>query len=811
MSARLREHIPTALLLLALAALIPFGGDRGYFYRNEIHNLNSSKTMALAENLSPAHRFRLFHKVWLNEDGVPRYSLYSRFPLGGPLLVKTASFWFGDDLSAKLLAARALALAMYAAAALFAYLAIARLAGSRWVALAASLIAFSGYYALYHSDGISSEITMDLFACMMAFHGMVVFVQEGAFRQFVLKTCAALLLGWHVYALLLPFIALGLGGDAIARLRPFLKRARVRQSREKPRLLAAPLSLVRSRYVALGAIAILFGAASLAFNFANDYAAYRGELALTELPLARAMLNRFGADEDFNADIANYADLRALPHFISRQLYRIGAQTPPYALSRLWEDGFEFPEPSRLSLPRAPIAAGILAMGLALGGLALARVQGTSANPLRRYGIPLAALTLFGLCWSLALRGNTLFPSHDHEPVFYAGVPMALVAIALIGARGAIGEVNAERLAIASGAAAAALFVLSAFHMAKVDRDEATAEFEYALMSELGAMRETARGKTVMIADDVNSSLPGAHFMATNYYFSGSYVVRPKDTPREVDFVVSRYRDDAFDPLTPGNSLAFLYEGVDVLDLYRAERRRLLSSEPAAEGDWSVYADGATLRYLKERCDDFDTETRFFVHVFPTDPDNLPPNRRREGFYGVNPLFYFTGKAFDGACIMLIDLPRYPISRIETGQYISGEGNIWSVSIRPTPDAETLAAYEAMYRSISSSQPAARADWDVYLDGKTLTYLKEPCAEEDARGRFLLSVRPARLSDVPEDRREKGGHESLNFDFDRWGVTFGGKCMVRRALPDYKVDSVEAGQWIPGGERLWSVEVEVGE
>ena len=116
-------------------------------------------------------------------------------------------------------------------------------------------------------------------------------------------------------------------------------------------------------------------------------------------------------------------------------------------------------------------------------------------------------------------------------------------------------------------------------------------------------------------------------------------------------------------------------------------------------------------------------------------------------------------------------------------------------------------------KALSGFIRSARSDLKVRggeLDGKTLTYLKEPCAEEDARGRFLLSVHPARLSDVPEDRREKGGHESLNFDFDRWGVIFGGKCMARRALPDYKVDSVEAGQWIPGGERLWSVEFEVG-
>ena len=52
---------------------------------------------------------------------------------------------------------------------------------------------------------------MDLFGVMLTFHGMVVFVQEGRFRQLLVKTCVALLIGWHVYAFLLPFIALGSG------------------------------------------------------------------------------------------------------------------------------------------------------------------------------------------------------------------------------------------------------------------------------------------------------------------------------------------------------------------------------------------------------------------------------------------------------------------------------------------------------------------------------------------------------------------------------------------------------------------------
>ncbi len=44
---------------------------------------------------------------------------------------------------------------------------------------AAVLLAFSGFYALYHADGVFTDGVMDMFGAAMVFHGMAVFVQEG--------------------------------------------------------------------------------------------------------------------------------------------------------------------------------------------------------------------------------------------------------------------------------------------------------------------------------------------------------------------------------------------------------------------------------------------------------------------------------------------------------------------------------------------------------------------------------------------------------------------------------------------------------
>ena len=210
--------LPPALLILALSALFVFGGGRGYFYGTWFHFENSAKNLAIAENLSPSDNFRLFIAKRLAEDGSRQYAMYSRFPIVGTALIKLAITPF-DGLSARLSAARTLALLMFCGAAVFAYLAVARLAASRWIGLAAALIAFSSYYALYYSDAVSNEAAMDIFGVMLTFHGMVVFVQDGRFRQLLIKACVALLVGWHVYALLLAFIVFGLAREIAARLR----------------------------------------------------------------------------------------------------------------------------------------------------------------------------------------------------------------------------------------------------------------------------------------------------------------------------------------------------------------------------------------------------------------------------------------------------------------------------------------------------------------------------------------------------------------------------------------------------------------
>ena len=208
--ARAREWLPLVVLLVGLSSIFVFGGDRGHYYRDGGHDEISSESMAVAANLSPEHGFSMFRQRLGSLDSPDEP--YNRFPIGLYALLKLGILPFGDDLSAQIWVGRLLMLLFVSAGAVSAYLALGRLTGSGWIASAAVLAAFSSYYVLYYNDMISTQAT-GVFGILLVFHGMVVFEQEGRFRQLVIKTCGALLLGWHVTALVLPFVVIGLAAD----------------------------------------------------------------------------------------------------------------------------------------------------------------------------------------------------------------------------------------------------------------------------------------------------------------------------------------------------------------------------------------------------------------------------------------------------------------------------------------------------------------------------------------------------------------------------------------------------------------------
>ncbi len=148
-------------------------------------------------------------------------------------------------------------------------------------------------------------------------------------------------------------------------------------------------------------------------------------------------------------------------------------------------------------------------------------------------------------------------------------------------------------------------------------------------------------------------------------------------------------------------------------------------------------------------------------------------------------------------------MPDYPIARIRTGQSVKGEV-IWRADI----DMAAHAAAQALYESVVAGdygQPVARSDFDVYLRGKTLAYLKEPCEAGDIDAWFFLHIIPADPADLPADWRE-AGFANLDFQFADHGAYLGDKCVAERELPAYPVERIRTGQFVSGAGRVWSAE-----
>ena len=102
-------------------------------------------------------------------------------------------------------------------------------------------------------------------------------------------------------------------------------------------------------------------------------------------------------------------------------------------------------------------------------------------------------------------------------------------------------------------------------------------------------------------------------------------------------------------------------------------------------GAFDLYLHDGTLAYLKEPCADGDTAARFFLHVFPTDPADVPAYRRKRGFDNRDFRFEDFGTRFDSrwgrTCLALVRLPGYGIVSLRTGQYVRGAGTVWKVEI----------------------------------------------------------------------------------------------------------------------------------
>ena len=121
------------------------------------------------------------------------------------------------------------------------------------------------------------------------------------------------------------------------------------------------------------------------------------------------------------------------------------------------------------------------------------------------------------------------------------------------------------------------------------------------------------------------------------------------------------------------------------LDQLRADYAALSLAEPAARDYFDLYWRDDRLFYLRESCAADDTAAGFFLHIVPENPADLPEDRRDAGFAHGGFAFARQGGRFDGKCLAVVSLPDYPIKEMRTGQYVPGQGDLWSVRLMAAP------------------------------------------------------------------------------------------------------------------------------
>ncbi len=694
-------HSIALILALAAAFVVGSGPGRSHFW-NLDYGTVSVAHLTVAANRSPEHGFLGFHLQYLSSAGERAYQPYNRFPIGGYLLIKAVMLPFPDDIGAQVQAARMLALAFFAVALVVAYRSLKRLTASASVALAATLCAFSSFWMLHYADMVATEGSMDLFAVLLTFHALVVFAQEGRFAQLLAKTCAALLIGWHALALLLPFILLGLVAECWRTPGGIGRRA---------------ARLLRSRHVVLGAVALSFGLSVLALNFGLEAAALAGEpwaregaetplsappsfgdlrqppdasaddAKLVELPSFASMLKRLGWNAEFNA---RHADAVAWVPLLRVLLERAGRACVPYFAEHVarglfdqraggvqarrgaWNSSPSAP-PSEGSAKPTDAGGGWLAGAVLLLG-ALACAAAAVLVAVARHRVLTAALLASGFCWGLMARGSV--PYNPFEGMFLVGLPLFLFSFVLMQA-----QRFSKRVVDGCAVGALLIFSLSCWRIGELGPDVDAASDFRTLLADMQAVRDlVAEGEAVIAYGDSGEA---------RYMLSGRMLLSPLNgrQRQRADFVLSRRRIPDAGLLTPDNRHVFLYRR----SAY--DRRYATLADPAVEGGrgWNVHlVDRRWIFASGEPCaarQGFAQAPPFFVEAFPA-------RQRRKAVYfgGVAKAsrieFRFADAGFEvaGRCIAEVVPPPYEVARIRIGQF--GPGGAASNGKRPFAQAD---------------------------------------------------------------------------------------------------------------------------
>ena len=147
--------------------------------------------------------------------------------------------------------------------------------------------------------------------------------------------------------------------------------------------------------------------------------------------------------------------------------------------------------------------------------------------------------------------------------------------------------------------------------------------------------------------------------------------------------------------------------------------------------------------------------------------------------------------------------PRYIISTRKTVPALGGVSyrTVWIAPGVGVWAREEL-AHDLVSEMFVGDTLVIESNYDVYVRGNALLYVKEPCGQEDVNGTFFVQVVPVDINDLPYHRRQYRS-DNLDFRFEAHGWRSGDMCLAARRLPTYAISHIETGQYGPGAGHIW--------
>ena len=632
------RSLPPILLLAALSTVFIFANDRGNFYRAGHHDYVTADHIAIAKNLSLRHNFLMF-KFQEFTNGEVIYHPYNRFPIGAHTLIKLTTLPFRHGSAEELYAARVLMLLFFGGSAVLAYLSLGKILSSKWIALAATMFAFSSIYALYYNDMVAPDGITNVFGVFLTLHGLITFFQEKKRGQLFIKITISLLLGWPVLIFLILFSLSGVMKCAVIDRINWVKSKWV----------------FRNIFVQVGAFSLLSSGILLGFNIINESIATNNN-PLDTPTLASLKFRTLGFDQATEWTSGNQL---SWSNVISSSFSRISAASSPFSIPTY---------PNKIindidaSLNSHSSITGMIIFLSTFTILVFYKMR-----------VILLPLVLSGPIWILLFRYHSII--HDFTALLFIPIPLILSAVFF----DSIARKSKTTLSVVLASVSIALFIFSAAQMGHVGHDEETAAIKEQIRRDFEDIRNRTTGRSVFLnlPEDREYYLHPIQW----YYLSGSIIARI-DQREEAEYFITNSRSSC-GLLNPDNRHVFLYDSftsfaeceIAILDGDPVYRDTLLTS-------WYVYLTGEVIQYASEgACGQItgSSET-FFLHVYPVTLSDLPSRVREYGFANLDFEPTDIWQDIEGHCIIRVQLPQYSIASIQTGQY-NDEGKIWSADI----------------------------------------------------------------------------------------------------------------------------------